>query len=212
MDLSTLSGSRPVRLTDRQGNISTGMPEPFSAQEGLRVHGREEEGVKVGDRVVFSGEIADIRPLPTCEEARRTIPAGFYRHFMGGEYEVTAIARHSETGEAMVVYRSVRSGDTWVRPADMWNETLERNGKTYRRFYALDRIRRVEEYERLFEEATACPDAGKLRILDAYYTSGQWLEDYEADERGELPPDLKRGVLSQDALSALLEETGSARE
>ena len=31
-------------------------------------------------------------------------------------------------------------------------------------------------------------------------------EDYEADERGELPPDLKRGVLSQDALYDLLEE------
>ena len=36
--------------------------------------------------------------------------------------------------------------------------------------------------------------------MDAYYTSGKWREDYEADERGELPPDLKRGVLSQDAL------------
>jgi hypothetical protein len=45
----------------------------------------------------------------------------------------------------------------------------------------------------------------KLQLLDAYYTSGQWKEDYEADERGELPPDMKRGVLSQDALYDLLE-------
>ena len=45
----------------------------------------------------------------------------------------------------------------------------------------------------------------KLRLLDAYYTSGDWREDYEADERGELPPELKRGVLSQDALYDLLE-------
>ena len=45
----------------------------------------------------------------------------------------------------------------------------------------------------------------KLAALEAYYTSGEWREDYEADERGELPPDLKRGVLSQDALYDLLE-------
>ena len=44
----------------------------------------------------------------------------------------------------------------------------------------------------------------KLRILDDYYTSGQWLKDYEADEQGLLPYDLKRGVLSQDALYELL--------
>ena len=67
------------------------------------------------------------------------------------------------------------------------------------------RIERVERYERLFDEATRSPDPEKLRCLDAYYTSGEWQEDYEADERGELPPDLKRGVLSQDALFDLLE-------
>ncbi|MCR5844475.1 MAG: DUF4298 domain-containing protein [Oscillospiraceae bacterium] len=59
--------------------------------------------------------------------------------------------------------------------------------------------------ERLFDEAVASPDPEKLRLLDAYYTSGEWREDYEADENGELPPDLKRGVLSQDALYDLLE-------
>ena len=44
----------------------------------------------------------------------------------------------------------------------------------------------------------------KLALLDAYYTSIQWWDDYEADERGELPPDLNRGVLSQEALYDLL--------
>ena len=47
-----------------------------------------------------------------------------------------------------------------------------------------------------------------LRILEAYYTSGEWRDDYEADERGEIPPDMKRGVLSQDALYDLLEGAG----
>ena len=54
--------------------------------------------------------------------------------------------------------------------------------------------------------AAASHDPEKLRLLEAYYTSGGWQEDYEADERGDLPPDLKRGVLSQDALYDLLEE------
>lgn len=63
------------------------------------------------------------------------IKCGKYRHFKGGEYEVLGVARHSETNEEMVVYRALYGeGGLWVRPASMWNETVERNGKTYRRF------------------------------------------------------------------------------
>ena len=145
------------------------------------------------------------------EEAVRTIQPGRYRHFKGNTYEVIGVARHSETEEPMVVYRALYGeGGLWVRPADMWNETVERGGKIYKRFYHLDRIERVEKYERLFDEAITSHDLEKLRLLDAYYTSGEWREDYEADERDELPPDLKRGVLSQDALYDLLEGAGLA--
>jgi hypothetical protein len=42
------------------------------------------------------------------------------------------------------------------------------------------------------------------RVLTEYMDGGQWMKDYEADERGELPADLKRGVLSEDALYDLL--------
>ena len=72
--------------------------------------------------------------------------------------------------------------------------------------FPADRISRVQKYESLFDEALAQPNEENLRLLNEYYTSGQWLEDYEADERGEFPPDLKRGVLSQDALYDLLTE------
>jgi hypothetical protein len=41
---------------------------------------------------------------------------------------------------------------------------------------------------------------GYLQELVRYYESGQWLQDYELDEAGRLPRDLKRGVLSQDAV------------
>ena len=63
------------------------------------------------------------------------IEKGKYRHFKGNEYEVLEIARHSETSEEMVVYKALYGeGEIWVRPASMWKETVERDGKTYQRF------------------------------------------------------------------------------
>jgi hypothetical protein len=63
------------------------------------------------------------------------IPLGRYRHFTGNEYEVIAIAKHSETLEEMVVYRALYGeGGFWVRPLSMWTETVERDGKTFPRF------------------------------------------------------------------------------
>ena len=63
------------------------------------------------------------------------IRPGRYRHFKGGEYEVLYVATHSETLEPMVVYRALYGErGIWVRPAAMWNETVERDGRTYQRF------------------------------------------------------------------------------
>ena len=50
-----------------------------------------------------------------------------YRHYKGNIYKVTALAKHSETLEDMVVYQSVNTGDVWVRPMKMWNETVDNN-------------------------------------------------------------------------------------
>ncbi len=63
------------------------------------------------------------------------IKPGKYRHFKGNEYEVLCVARHSETSEAMVVYRALY-GDfsVWVRPASMWNETVETDSGAVKRF------------------------------------------------------------------------------
>ena len=64
---------------------------------------------------------------------------GKYRHFKGGLYEVISMARHSEIGEEMVVYRALYGdGGWWVRPAAMWNETVRRDGVTYRRFTRIE--------------------------------------------------------------------------
>ena len=63
------------------------------------------------------------------------IKIGKYRHFKGNEYVVIGIAKHSETLAPMVVYRALYGdGGIWVRPAEMWNETVERDGKIFKRF------------------------------------------------------------------------------
>lgn len=67
------------------------------------------------------------------------VKPGRYRHFKGGEYEVLFTAKNSETLEPMVVYRALYGdGGIWVRPASMWNETVERDGVKYRRFTQID--------------------------------------------------------------------------
>lgn len=79
-------------------------------------------------------------------DKNQTVKLGIYRHFKGGIYEVLEIATHSETMETMVVYRNRESVKWWVRPASMWNETVERDGQTYLRFtYLGDSIESKED-------------------------------------------------------------------
>ncbi|MBQ2752041.1 MAG: DUF1653 domain-containing protein [Oscillospiraceae bacterium] len=57
------------------------------------------------------------------------VKLGRYRHFKGNEYRVLGMARHSETLEELVVYQALYGEHgIWVRPAHMWNETVERDG------------------------------------------------------------------------------------
>ena len=66
------------------------------------------------------------------------IKPGRYRHFKGNEYRVLYLARHSETLEPMVVYQALYGEHgIWVRPASMWNETVERGGQRLHRFTSL---------------------------------------------------------------------------
>ena len=66
----------------------------------------------------------------------------------------------------------------------------------------MDTIQRIEYMEALYDRAL---ETGEISPeLTDYYFGGRWLRDYEADERGELPRDLKRGVLSQDGIWNLL--------
>ncbi|MDR3002670.1 MAG: DUF1653 domain-containing protein [Acidovorax sp.] len=69
-----------------------------------------------------------LAPLPQ-------IPAGYYRHYKGRHYQVLGVARHSETLEALVVYRPLYGeGALWVRPAAMFTEAVEVDGVQQPRF------------------------------------------------------------------------------
>lgn len=85
----------------------------------------------------------------------------------------------------------------------------------------LSRVKRMEKsYDKV--SAAAADLAGALdafdrlqadiRRLEKYQASGRWLQDYEADERGEIPSDTKRGVLSEDGLYNLLSDIDTLRE
>lgn len=79
-----------------------------------------------------------------------------------------------------------------------------------------ENIIRIQKMEQYFDEVTEAVNSNpnliqndvkiqeKLQELIDYYESDLWLQDYECDERGELPNDLKRGILSEDGLYNLL--------
>ncbi len=63
------------------------------------------------------------------------ITAGRYQHFKGNFYQVLHIAKHSETEELLVVYQpEYGERAIWVRPLSMFDETIERGGKSFKRF------------------------------------------------------------------------------
>ena len=78
-----------------------------------------------------------------------------------------------------------------------------------------DRVEKIWHYEQLYDRALNAvrtiteiwtAEEETFSELASYYESGDWLKDYEADEAGQLPENLKRGVLSQDGLYDLLAE------
>ena len=87
-----------------------------------------------------------------------------------------------------------------------------------------ERLLRIRAMELLFDDLLVAVSQGrfflkvdpvqqeKLSVLLSYYNSSLWLSDYEADERGELPQDLKRGILSQDGFYDFLTRISGDRD
>ena len=63
------------------------------------------------------------------------IKPGIYTHYKGNEYQVIDVATHSETEEQLVVYRTLYgSYDLWVRPFNMFTESITINNQEVPRF------------------------------------------------------------------------------
>ena len=72
--------------------------------------------------------MSSLPPLPD-------LSPGIWRHVKGKEYRLLSVAYHSETLEAMVVYQALYGeGQIWVRPASMWEEIVEYEGRRLPRF------------------------------------------------------------------------------
>ena len=96
----------------------------------------EELYIKLGFRYIDDKDFFGHKMKHMIKQLNMT--GQYYRHFKGNIYKVLLIAKHSESLEDMVVYQAMY-GDhgIWVRPAAMFEEVIEREGKTFRRFESI---------------------------------------------------------------------------
>jgi len=78
------------------------------------------------DDIVFV--VKKIDPSPKIEYP---LPGQKYKHYKGGTYQVISMATHSETGEKLVVYKSINFGSVYVRPFEIWNDIVSENTKRF---------------------------------------------------------------------------------
>ena len=80
------------------------------------------------------------------------VPLGVYRHYKGYKYELVGFAIHSETLEDMVIYKALYGErHTWVRPLSMWENLIEVDGKSVKRFECIDIKREPDRLQELNE-------------------------------------------------------------
>ena len=85
-----------------------------------------------------------------------------------------------------ITNEDVKDRETQIARICRMEEILEKSSKAVRDLQeALNRYIALEE---------------EIRELELYYTDGQWQNDFADDEAGKLPRDLRRGVLSEDAV------------
>ena len=85
-----------------------------------------------------------------------------------------------------ITNEDVKTSESQIARISRMEEILDKSGKAVRDLQeALDRYVALEE---------------EIRELELYYTGGQWQNDFADDEAGKFPRDLRRGVLSEDAV------------
>ena len=90
-----------------------------------------------GPQSAFSSKdnVTDDDPIQNTLAPLPPVVPGRYRHYKGGEYELLAVVRHSETLEPLVLYRALYGEQgLWVRPYAMFFESIEVAGERRPRF------------------------------------------------------------------------------
>ena len=107
------------------------------------------------------------------ENDMNPIPLGNYRHYKGGLYEVIGFAKHSETLEDMVIYKALYGErGTWVRPLSMWDNPIEVDGETVKRFELVhaselsDRQHELSEALRAIESTTGKCEKALMKLRE----------------------------------------------
>ena len=143
-DLFSYEG-KLVRVTDQEGRKITGTAVSFPSGYGLHEYNREEDGLQVGEYVLFKSQIAQIECRPTYEEAVESIRPGRYRHFKGKEYEVIGIARPSLSastlaGQALVLALTREAFAIFIEAMDLSSPSIA-NDELYMKQPSIFRLR-----------------------------------------------------------------------
>ncbi len=130
-----------------------------------------------------------------------------YMEYSSGEKINARWYGHNISGEAIAAYNSIE------RFFEPWRTRAEKDARIR------TVVERVTGMEATFNRVKTAVRKKKkypelendVKTLMDYQDSGKWKDDFEADERGELPKDLRRGVLSEDGLYNLLDSESLLR-
>ncbi len=151
--------------------------------------------------------------------------AEYYVNMMIAWYFATALAKQYD---AVIPYMKEARLDVWTHNKAIQkcleSRRISPERKAYLKSLKINRkddlreqVDRIRYYEVILcqaqkalkkgqANAIGAALAGKIRELSAYYGSSEWKKDFAADEAGMLPPDLKRGVLSEDGVYNVLQQ------
>lgn len=84
---------------------------------------------------VAAKNIRSVMELSLLSETAKNFKPGIYKHYKGDLYHALFVGRHSEArDEEFVVYKSLKTGDVWLRPLKMFIEDVNVSGETQPRF------------------------------------------------------------------------------
>ena len=132
-------------------------------------------------------------------------------------YRKQAADNLSDEKVLQLVFDRIKDAKIWIPDYEITNRYRAKKAQLRKRLSVENVPQHIYTMESILDKATQMMDALEKKIseyeafqteiqkLKAYYTSRQWKDDLAMDEAGEFPDKLKRGVLSEDGISNMLE-------